>query len=309
MKKLPFLFSICFLYAISSVGQNDFTSDPVLHETFTLDAVGMLDVQLAGSSVQVEGTDGNEVIVMLYAVRNGESLDPTDSEVQQRLDNYNLDVSQNGNSVKVHMESKRNLSWGKNNIHFAFYIEVPREIATQFNTSGGSLSLTAVDGDHIFNTSGGSIQLEDSQGSLQAKSAGGSFRITDYSGDIDLNSSGGSIRVLGMSGTLEINSSGGSVTLEEVSGRVNANTSGGSIRADILDIDGELSLKSSGGSIAAVIPKDLPMDLDLHGGNVNTKVSNFEGEMKRDKIVGKVNGGGVLVTLASSGGSVKLDYR
>ncbi len=309
MKKLPILFSICFLYAVTALGQNDYTSDPILHKNFVVKGVGNLDVQLAGSSVEVDGTDGDAVIVNLYAVRNGKALDPTDPDVQQKLENYTLDISQKGKTVTVHMESKKNQAWGKNNINFAFYIEVPREIATNFNTSGGSIAVTGVDGAHVFRSSGGSIRLEDSNGSLQAKSSGGSLRISDYKGKIDLSSSGGSIRVIGMEGDLVINSSGGSVGLEDVSGRVIANTSGGGIQADITAIEGELSLKSSGGSISAVIPKDLPMDLNLHGGNVSTKLSNFEGEMKRDKIVGKVNGGGVLVSIASSGGSVKLDYK
>jgi len=126
---------------------------------------------------------------------------------------------------------------------------------------------------------------------------------------LDLNTSGGSVKVSGMSGDLMVNTSGGSVSLENVSGKIYASTSGGGIKADIDSIDGALTLKSSGGSISAIIPKDLPMDLDLKGGNVNTKLTNFDGEMKRDKIVGKSNGGGVLISMASSGGSIKLDYK
>lgn len=110
-------------------------------------------------------------------------------------------------------------------------------------------------------------------------------------------------------GELSVNTSGGSIRLDDVAGNVSANTSGGGIKANILALENSLSLTTSGGSINAVVPKGMGMNLDLRGNNVNTKLVNFDGEVKKNKIVGSINGGGAKVTMATSGGSVNLDYQ
>ena len=68
-------------------------------------------------------------------------------------------------------------------------------------------------------------------------------------------------------------------------------------------------MKPSGGSITAIVPKGVGLNLDLSGGRVNTSLSNFDGEIKKDKIVGKLNGGGIPVTMQSSGGSINLEFN
>ncbi len=202
------------------------------------------------------------------------------------------------------------MNWSNGNkLNFSFDIKVPYQTSGDLNSSGGSISISGIDGDQKIKSSGGSVKISGSSGNVIANSSGGSLSISEFTGMLDLNTSGGSVKVSGTEGDLIVNSSGGSVNLENVSGEVYASTSGGGIKADLNRIEKALTLKSSGGSISATIPKDLPMDLDLKGGNVSTKLTNFEGEMKRDKIVGKSNGGGVLISMASSGGSISLDYK
>ncbi len=285
--------------------------DPYISKEFTLTGAGDLEIETAGASVSVWGNEGNQVLVELFVQRNGNPVDIQDPEVQKRLENYSIDISQKSNTISVLVENKNNNNWrkGNNNLHLAFKIQVPRAMSSNFNTSGGSISLEGLEGEQEIRSSGGSIRVVDCLGSIDARSSGGSFDIAQFNGNVDIHSSGGSIKVSDYTGELAINSSGGSVNLDDVSGSISANTSGGSIKANILTLENALTLKASGGSISAIVPRDLGMDLDLSGGRVNTALTNFEGEMKDNKIQGKINGGGVLVTLASSGGSVKLDYR
>lgn len=298
---------ICMLFAHV---QASASNDPYLSKSFTLSGFGKIETRTSGASVSIEGTEGNQVIVDMYVKRNGKSVDANDADVQNRLENYQIDIEKSGNTVSLSVSTKKNLNWSKgNNLSLSFDIKVPYEMSTDLNTSGGSIAISGIDGNQSIKSSGGSVKISGSSGNVTAKSSGGSLSVTEFSGLLDLSTSGGSVKVSGMEGDLIINSSGGSVGLEDVSGKIYASTSGGGIKADINNIDGGLTLKSSGGSISAIIPKDLPMDLNLNGGNVNTKLTNFEGEMKRDKIVGKSNGGGVLISMASSGGSIKLDYK
>ncbi|MFC4873300.1 hypothetical protein [Negadavirga shengliensis] len=314
MKKITFTSTalLITLIVFQSLAAGFSVADrPYLSKEFTLTGNGNLEVRTSGASVRVTGHEGNQVLVEMYVKRNGKPVDPQDAEVQKRLEDYKIDISKSSNKVSVIVERRKNTNWGNGNnrLSLSFDIQVPNTISGKFSTSGGAVAIQGVEGEQDFNTSGGSIKIQDCRGKVYARSSGGSFHVDRYNGTMEVQSSGGSVKLYNLTGALTVNSSGGSVHLDEVSGRIAANTSGGGIKANISTLDTELTLKSSGGSISAVVPKGLGMDLDLRGGRVNTHLTNFDGEVKKDKILGKMNGGGVLVTMASSGGSINLDYK
>ncbi len=284
-----------------------FSADPYLTKEFTLTGAGNLKVETSGASVAVTGSNGNQVIVDMYVKLNGKEVELEDAEVERELDNYNLDISQSGNTISV-IVKKRNNS-GRSKLNLSFQVQVPTEMSSKFQSSGGSIAIDGINGSQEVHTSGGSIQVVNSRGEVKTRSSGGSFRVENFEGNIDVQTSGGSIKVNQLLGDLNVNTSGGSVNLEAISGSIFANTSGGSIRAQLSNVEKQLTMKSSGGSITAVVPDGLGLDLDLSGGRVNSKISNFSGEVKKDRILGKINGGGVPVTMQSSGGSINLEFN
>ncbi|MCE7053106.1 DUF4097 domain-containing protein [Algoriphagus sp. AGSA1] len=284
-----------------------FRADPYLTKEFTLTGAGNLKVETSGASVAVTGASGNQVIVAMYVKLNGKQVELEDAEVERELDNYNLDISQSGNTVSV-IVKKRNNS-GRSKLNLSFKIQVPTEMSSKFQSSGGSIAIDGLHGSQEVHTSGGSIQVVNSRGEVKTRSSGGSFRVENFEGNIDVQTSGGSIKVNQLLGDLNVNTSGGSVNLSEINGSISASTSGGSIRAQLSNVEKQLTMKSSGGSITAVVPDGLGLDLDLSGGRVNSKLSNFSGEVKKDRILGKINGGGVPVTMQSSGGSINLEFN
>ncbi|MBN3583156.1 hypothetical protein JYB64_12225 [Algoriphagus aestuarii] len=283
-------------------------ADPYLTKEFKLSGKGNLDVETSGASVAVMGVSGNQVVVEMYVKINGQSVDSTDPEVERLLEDYNLDISKSGNTISLKVKRKSNDGWKKNQLNLSFKVQVPTEISSDFQSSGGSIAIDNLNGDQFIATSGGSIRVENATGTVVSKSSGGSFSLTDFDGNVDVQTSGGSVKINGLEGKLKINTSGGSVTLEDISGSIDANTSGGSIRAKLLGIDEDLSFRSSGGSITAMVPGSIGLDLDLRGGRVNSKFRNFDGEVKKDLIVGKMNGGGYLLSMQSSGGSINLEF-
>ena len=112
-----------------------------------------------------------------------------------------------------------------------------------------------------------------------------------------------------MLGTTDVRTSGGNINLNGIEGSIKAITSGGEIDAQINKLNERLILETSGGNINATIPAGLGMDLDLSAEEINTKLSNFTGTSKRDRILGKMNGGGITVQLSTSGSSITLDYK
>lgn len=282
-------------------------ADPYLTKQFAINGFGQLKVETSGSSVAVTGAGGNEVIVDMYVKLNGREMEMEDAEVERELDNYNLDISQSGNTISIILK-KRNNS-GRSKLSISFKVQVPTEMSSKFQTSGGSISIDGLNGEQEIATSGGSIQVINSSGYVNTHSSGGSLRVENFEGDVDVQSSGGSVKVNQLIGDLNVNTSGGSVNLADINGGIAASTSGGSIRAQLSNVEKALVMKSSGGSITAVVPEGLGLDLDLSGGRVTSKLSKFSGEVKKDRILGKINGGGIPVTMQSSGGSINLEFN
>lgn len=306
--KTTLAFVVLMLLSLQlTVFASDFRADPYLTKKFTLSGAGNLNVETSGSSVAVTGASGNEVVVDMYVKLDGKEIEKEDAAVEEELENYILDISQSGNTISLIVKRKTNTNRSKLNL--SFKLRVPKEMSSKFQSSGGSIAIEGLNGKQDLASSGGSIQVINSSGQVKTQSSGGSFRVEDFEGNVGVQTSGGSIKISQLTGDLMIGSSGGSVNLEEIAGSIVVNSSGGSVRAQLSKLEKELTLKSSGGSITAVVPDGLGLNLDISGGRVNSPLSNFDGEIKKDKIVGKVNGGGIPVTLQSSGGSINLEFN
>jgi hypothetical protein len=306
--KTTLAFVVLMLLSLQvSVLATDFRADPYLTKKFTLSGAGNLNVETSGSSVAVTGASGNEVVVDMYVKLDGREIEMEDAAVERELENYNLDISQSGNTISLIV--KRKMNSGRSKLNLSFKIKAPKEMSSKFQSSGGSIAIDGLSGAQEVATSGGSIQIVNSSGLVDTQSSGGSFRLENFDGDVTVQTSGGSIKVNQLTGDLKVGSSGGSVNLEAISGSIDVNTSGGSIRAQLSEVEESLTMKSSGGSITAVVPKGLGLNLDLSGGRVNSSLSNFDGEIKKDRIMGKINGGGIPVIMQSSGGSINLEFN
>ncbi len=289
-----------------------FSDEPYLVKTFQLSGNGTLNVKTSGGSIEVSGQKTNEVRVEMY-VKSSSAWSffgsDDDEEVEEKLkEDYEINISQTGNAVNATAERKSR-DWGSNGLSISFKVIVPEEISSNLNTSGGSITLTQVEGQQSIKTSGGSLNIANVTGDLEGKTSGGSINIDNFNGTLQAQTSGGSIKLENSEGDLSVGTSGGSIRLYNISGSIDARTSGGSINAEINEIGDMLSLKTSGGSIHAVIPNGLGLDLDLRGNRVNTSLSDFSGTSKNNEVRGTVNGGGIPVSMHTSGGSVTLDYK
>lgn len=298
-----------FLMILMIFSLDSFAAEPYLKKQFQVSGNAMLDVETSGASVSVTGGNGNKIVVEMFVKRNGQEMSPGNAEVDRLLENYSITIDQSGNTVSVKVKGKNNMNWKRGErLNLSFKIMAPTEVSSEFQSSGGSISIYGVQGNQNASTSGGSIRVAESGGKVNTRSSGGSFSLEEFIGDVDVETSGGAVKIDGMTGMLSVRTSGGSVSIENISGGINASTSGGSIRASLLRIDEDLNFRTSGGSVTAMIPEGLGLNLNLRGGRVNTKLPNFDGEIKRDLIVGKLNGGGPELNMESSGGSINLEF-
>jgi len=321
--------------------------DETPYKTQTFKGISALRAQTSGGSLLVEGGAGSEARVEMFVhANNWNGKDElSKEEIDERLANYDISIRQEGSTLVATAKQKNsNWNWKKGlSISFKFY--TPRALTTNISTSGGSIKMSHLAGQQRFQTSGGSIQLADLKGDIDGSTSGGSIKMTDCHNQITLETSGGSIEAANSDGTINLNTSGGSIRLAGLNGVIKAKTSGGSISGEGIDgelitstsggsirirsmagsIDAETSagsvevamsrvdkfvkLETSAGSVRVHMPMNKGMDLNLSGNRVTAPLTNFNGSAEKDRIVGKMNGGGIPVRLVANAGSVYVNQN
>jgi Putative adhesin len=207
-------------------------------------------------------------------------------------------------------------------------VDVPRATPVELDSAGGDVDLAALDASVTASSSGGGVKVADVRGDVTLSSSGGGVDVRLVHGALHLDSSGGDVRAESIEGSVHANSSGGSVHLGSVSGDIEATGSGGGI--DIEGAGGRVKagssggpvhvlfapgnarggdLDSSGGGVAATLDAAAGIEVDASssGGSVNCDLPvTIQGRVSRDSLHGKLNGGGALLRLRSSGGGIAI---
>lgn len=332
---LLLLFVACQGYAVLAQDKQE----PYMTKSLAGSGIKEVFVSTSGGSISVSGASGEAPRVEVYVRGNSGNGELSKDEIQKRLENYELNVAINGSEVHATAKSKKSFNWDNNkSLSIAFKVYVPKQVATHLNTSGGSIKIDNLSGKQDFETSGGSLHVEQVTGAIHGRTSGGSIHVSNSGQDIDLETSGGSINAANCQGNIKLETSGGSLHMEGLKGTINATTSGGSVQAS--NISGELITGTSGGSVNLSqlscalkaytsaggfhaqfntvgkyvnvdvssgsadiqLPSKQGVNLDIRGDRVNSNISdNFSGTKEKERIEGKLNGGGALVKVSGNG--------
>ncbi|WP_020594700.1 DUF4097 family beta strand repeat-containing protein [Spirosoma panaciterrae] len=309
--------------------------------------INTVRAETSGGSLTVEGGSGKEVKVEMYVRGNNGNGNLDKAEIEERLRDYDISITQEGNTVVATAKRRNNDRDWKRSLSIGFKFYTPRNMATDLRTSGGSIHLAALNGTQKFRTSGGSLHMSDvdgdingqtsggsihldgcqatgsgeialqtSGGSIEAKSSsgkmrlqtsGGSIRLTDLKGPIDAQTSGGSVNGEDIEGDIKAGTSGGSVRLDNIVGSIDASTSAGGVDVSISKLTGPVRLSTSAGSVRVRMPLDKGISLNLSGNHIKIPLNNFSGDTDRNRIKGTLNGGGIPVTLSATAGNVYVN--
>ncbi|MBX3748055.1 MAG: DUF4097 family beta strand repeat protein [Verrucomicrobiae bacterium] len=298
-----------------------------LQRTFPANPGGRLILDADRGSISIEGTDAAEVhIEVERRVSRG-----TLARAAALLDQHQVHFSESDGTLRIKSEGPDTSLWGwrRPQLNVAFRIRVPRSFHIDAKTAGGSIRVTQLAGEVSIRTAGGSLHLEDVRGTVVGRTSGGSIRATRLEGDIELGTSGGGIQIEQISGTrlktrtsggsirlaginvpAEAHTSGGGLDIEAASAPLQASTSGGSIRARFSTAPrADVSLRTSGGSINVTLPNDAALELDAatSAGSVQCDFPvTVSGTVQRNALRGPIGGGGPLLTLRTSGGSIRV---
>jgi len=345
MKKYLFLFAIaCQVYAVKAQNSSE---TPYINKSLSSDDIQSVEAHTQGGSILVKGGSAADAHIEVYVWGNNSNDNLSKDEIQKRLnDDYTLDVSVSNHVLTATAKAKHQMFNWRRSLNISFRIYVPVNVSTDLETSGGSITLGNLSGNEKFSTSGGSLHIQQLTGKTIGSTSGGSIHVSDSKDFIDLSTSGGSIEASNCGGTIKLETSGGSLHLNNLTGTIKAGTSGGSAEGD--NIQGDLSihtsgssirltnlacsldastsgaginaemttlgkfikLSTSGGHIDLQIPQGKGINLDIDAGRIRTEaLSNFSGSQGKGRMNGTLNGGGIPVTLSTSGGEVSLTTK
>lgn len=296
-------------------------------KTFPVKPGGRLVIAADRGSVTIEGADISEVrLEVRRKVVRG-----SDQAAADLLQRHEVKFSQDGDTVRLdtRFATRERWNWTGPQLEVEIRAQVPQAFVLDAMTAGGSIKASSVKGDAKLKTAGGSIRLEHLQGTLLARTSGGSIRGSHLAGTVDVSTSGGSIdleavrgeglkattsggsiRLLKLEAPATAQTSGGSIEVESSATPLTATTSGGSIRAELKQAPKEeVVLKTSAGGITLTLPAASAFNLDAatSAGGVQTDFDMGPRNAKeRSALKGEANGGGPLLKLRTSAGSIRI---
>lgn len=270
--------------------------------------------------------------VTLQGVAGRQASIVVTSDRQDLAEQVDFRFDQTAGQLKMVAEHKDKgfLKWLRQfhgNVRIA--IEVPRATPVDLDTSGGPIDVSTLDAAVKASSSGGGVKVAEVRGDVTLSSSGGGVEARGVHGALRLESSGGSVRGEGIDGTVYADTSGGSLALETVGGDITASSSGGGVR--IQGAAGHVKagssggpvqvafaagnskggdLDSSGGGVVATVDPTAGLDVDASssGGSVHCDLPvTIQGHVSSDSLRGKLNGGGALLRLRSSGGGITIN--
>jgi len=287
----------------------------VVEKTFNVQPGGLLKVETSGGDVRIETSSDATVKV----VAKEEIKASSEAEADDLLKKLTLEIEQDGNGVHALAKYEQRMpgfNWGSwPPVQVSFIVTVPEKYNVELKTSGGDIKVADLQGTVHARTSGGSVSLGKISGDVDAHTSGGNVRLAEGSANVKLGTSGGNISVERAVGVTDLDTSGGDIKIGSVENTLRASTSGGNVSAGLVGpLKGDCELSTSGGRVRAKVDRTAAFDLDAStsGGEVEATgltLTIEKGGSGRSRLAGKVNGGGPVLKLRSSGGDIAVETR
>ena len=220
--------------------------------------------------------------------------------VGRTLSEYRLEEGQSGDQVHFLFKERPHLgariAWHREEARVT--VETPNRLTLEAKASDGNVSLSGLQGDLSLTTGDGNLTLDRVSGNLRIKSGDGQVKITNADGAIDARTSDGNLSVDGLFHALALHTSDGSL---DVSLREGTNLAGAS------------TIQTSDGSVTVRMPRNFAVDLNVHtsDGRVDcvfpVTMDHYQSGGDGHELHGKLNGGGVPLTIHTSDGNVKIE--
>jgi DUF4097 and DUF4098 domain-containing protein YvlB len=270
--------------------------------TYNLKPGGRLNVETYNGSIEILGWEKDSVQITGTKYAGREEL----------LKELKIETKADENSVTV--RTIRPSGWhGSSGARYS--IRVPYKVdLDHIVSSNGHIRVEDVQGHARLETSNGAVRLRKVEGRLEARTSNGAIEGDGVVGDATVRTSNGGIRLEGVEGSLEATTSNGSLHVRlgkpkpDEPIRLTSSNGGIELEAEGLD-NNEIHASTSNASITLRLAA--PIKARLRASTSNSNVStDFDvtthGSMGKNFLEGEINGGGPLIDLTTSNGSIKV---
>lgn len=291
--------------------------------TLTVSGPVNMDVQTGSGNINVHpGASGT---VEIHAKIHASGWHMSD-DIEQRIHQIetNPPIEQSGNTIRIGHSDDRDLY---RNISISYDLTVPSSTELRsasgsgdesiqgisgpadVSSGSGSLQLTNIGADTHARSGSGDVQLTSIHGSVRATTGSGSIHATGIAGGFAGSSGSGDVRVeQTAAGSVEIGTGSGTVELKGANGAVRVQTGSGNIVAEGQP-SGDWTLHTGSGDVDVQFPASAGYELSAHSGSGSIHTSaelTTTGTISSRALHGKVHGGGSLIDVSTSSGSINI---
>ena len=308
------------LFALAAPGAR--AADGTFEKTFTVSGPVNLQAQTHSGNITVRtGSAGSVFIHADIRVRRSDASE-ADNIIRELQNNPPLE--QAGNTIRI-----RNIEEDlRRRVSISYEITTPAETTADANTGSGNIGIDGIRGPVDANTGSGNIALANissttktntGSGNIELSSIGATSRAGTGSGNIvargvsgDFSGRTGSGNVIvdqASGGSVEMNSGSGNLEARGVHGGLNATTGSGGVSAEG-EMTSDWNLRTSSGSVQVRLPSEAAFTIEARSSSGSIEVNHpltVQGRIGRREVRGTVRGGGSLLAVSTSSGSIRVD--
>ncbi len=293
----------------------------------TLKVSGAVDLDVKTGSGNIVLRTGDAGIVQINAkIKASESWrGGIGAEEKVRRLEAHPPIEQNGNTIVIGQIEDRDL---RDNISISYELVVPADTKLRSHTGSGNQTIDGVRGTLEAGTGSGDLKISNVGGEVRANTGSGNVEMNSVKGPVRATTGSGDVRARGMAGAfygstgsgnievqqsaqgdVEVSTGSGDIEASGVRGGIRARTGSGGIRAEG-EMKGDWRLHTSSGSVTVRLPQGAAFDLSARsssGGIHTAHPITVQGTIGKRELIGKVRGGGPLLDVSTSSGSIHIE--
>jgi len=294
--------------------------------TLTVSGPVDLDVSTGSGSIEVR-TGPAGTLHVVGRIKVGESWLGGGQNAQEKVKylESHPPIEQTGNVVRIGHINDPTM---RDSVSISYEITAPAQCKLRSRSGSGSQRIGNIDGpvdaaagsgSLTFGDTGGRVTASAGSGSIQGGSIGGelnahtgsgSIHVRDVHGAITISTGSGDVEVTqSAAGEVKVSAASGSVNLRGIQGPLRVNSASGSVSVQGTP-SGEWHVSTASGSVTLQLPETAAFDLDAHtsSGRIDSRHPvTVVGAIDRRSMAGKVRGGGPMVELRTSSGSIRIE--